>query len=48
MVICPVVHHSFVLTITTAGETTSRYLFQRYKLCEKIIIYENNYSCENN
>ena len=39
----------FYISIATSGETTSRCLFQRGKLCEKkFIICENNYSHANN
>ena len=34
----PLVRHSFLHSITTSGETTSRYLFQRGKLCENSYI----------
>ena len=40
--------HRFLHSITTSGETTSIYLFRSVKLCEIIIICENNYSSENN
>ena len=44
----PLARHSFLHSIATSGETTSRYLFQRGSFAKRTIICENSYNRENN